>query len=227
MRNVSMMPGQIAFTRTPSPPSSGAIAQVSAWIPAFDAEYAAVFAPPSSSRAIDEMLTMLPPSPWADHVPSERAAHVEGAVEVHVDHRAPLVDGRGRRPARGRRRARRPRCSPRCRPGRARRCTRRASASTASGSDTSLTTGNARRPSARTSVGDRVDVAPARCLLVLGVPLGRAAGAGEDHVAAGTCELHRDRPSDRPHAPGAGDHCDLAVEPVENQSTHGSESGLR
>ena len=32
-----MMPGQIAFTRMPSPPSSDAIAHVSAWMPAFDA----------------------------------------------------------------------------------------------------------------------------------------------------------------------------------------------
>ena len=35
---------------------------MSAWIPAFDAEYAAVFAP-IIFPAIDEMLTMLPPSP--------------------------------------------------------------------------------------------------------------------------------------------------------------------
>ena len=76
-------------------------------------------------------------------------------------------------------------------------------------------------------LGDGVDVAPARLLLVLRVPLDWAAGAGEDHVAAGACELHRDRTSDRPHAPGAGDHCDLAVEPVENQSAHALESGLR
>ena len=59
-----MMPGQMALTRMPALPSSPAIAHVSAWMPAFDAEYAAVRAaiifPP-----IDEMLTMLPPSPCA------------------------------------------------------------------------------------------------------------------------------------------------------------------
>ena len=59
-----MMPGQIAFTRMPSPPSSDAIAHVSAWMPAFDAAYAAVRAA-ISLPPIDEMLTMLPPSPCA------------------------------------------------------------------------------------------------------------------------------------------------------------------
>ena len=62
--NVSMIPGQIALTRTPTGPSSADIAHVSAWIAAFDAEYAAVFAA-SSFPAIDEMFTMLPPLPWS------------------------------------------------------------------------------------------------------------------------------------------------------------------
>jgi hypothetical protein len=56
------MPGQIALTRTPAPPSSDAIAQVRAWIPALDAEYAAVRAD-IIFAASDELLTILPPLP--------------------------------------------------------------------------------------------------------------------------------------------------------------------
>ena len=62
-------------------------------------------------------------------------------------------------------------------------------------------------------VGDRLDVAPAGGLLVVGVALGRAAGAGEHDVAPGAGELHRDRPADRTHAPGTGDDRHLALEP--------------
>ena len=86
-----------------------------------------------------------------DEVPAERAAHVEGAVEVHVDHGAPLLDGQvdHRDPVVAARRAGvvhddvdAPELVEHL---------RRASVSTASGSDTSLTTARARRPSARTS----------------------------------------------------------------------------
>src|ERR1700722_15380567 len=62
MRYVSMMPGQIALTRTWEWPSSEAMAQVRAWMLALDDEYAAALAA-MIFPAIDEMLTMLPPSP--------------------------------------------------------------------------------------------------------------------------------------------------------------------
>ena len=62
MRDVSMMPTQIAFTRMPWGATSRAIAAVSAWSPALLAAYAAAL-PGSSFPATDEMLVIEPPSP--------------------------------------------------------------------------------------------------------------------------------------------------------------------
>ena len=86
-----MMPGQIALTRTPEWPSSEAIAQVRAWMPALDDEYAAALAAhdlPGDRGDVDDA----PALALFDDGPAERAAHVEGAVEVRVDDGPPEVD---------------------------------------------------------------------------------------------------------------------------------------
>ena len=69
-------------------------------------------------------------------------------------------------------------------------------------------------------VGDRVDVAPSGLLLVVGVALDRATGAGQHDVAPGAGELDRDGAADRAHAPRAGHHRDLVVESGEKESAH-------
>ena len=115
-----MMPGQIAFTRTPSRAElrrHRARERVDAGLRRRVRRGARGHHLPADRRDVDDAAALA----LRDELLAERAAHVEGAVEVHVDHRAPLVDGRGRRPARGRRRAPRRRCSRRCRRGRARR----------------------------------------------------------------------------------------------------------
>ena len=65
------------------------------------------------------------------------------------------------------------------------RSTCAASASTAPRSDTSDTSGERSPADGADLVGHRLDVAPAGRLLVVGVAIGRAAGAGEHDVAAG------------------------------------------
>src|SRR5262249_48254342 len=69
-------------------------------------------------------------------------------------------------------------------------------------------------------VGDRLDVAPARRLLVVRVALHRAPGAREHHVAPGPGELDRDRAPDRSHAPGARDDRDLPLEASQRRVAH-------
>ena len=170
--------------------------------------------------AIDEMLTMLPPVTLLDQAATERAAHVEGAVQVDVDHAVPQleieVDDRhavgaprgagvvhhdvdpahlvdhplGERVDRG---------------------------------GIGHVAHDGQRAAAERAhlVGDRLDVAPARLLLVVGVLVGRAAGTGQHHVATGASELDRDRPADRAHAAGAGHDGDLSVESRQCEARHG------
>ena len=52
-------------------------------------------------------------------------------------------------------------------------------------------------------LGHRLDVAPPGRLLVVGVAVGRSAGAGQHDVAAGPGQLHGDRAPDRAHPAGA------------------------
>ncbi len=159
-------------------------------------------------------------------MPPERAAHVEGAVEVDVDHRAPLldleVDHRDAIVAAGGagvvdddvdapelvEHVRRERAD---RPGIGHVADHRERAAALS----------------LHLVGHRVDVSPPGLLLIVRVPLRGAPGAGEHDVAAGSGQLHGDRPPDRAHPAGARDHRDLVLESGEEQSAHAGESGAR
>ena len=103
---------------------------------------------------------------------------------------------------------------------------RRASASTASRSATSDTAVIAVRPERPHLLGHRLDVAPPGRLLVVGVAVGRAAGAGQHDVAAGAGQLHGDRAPDRAHPAGprhdghlVGQSCQL-VRHGETVATH-------
>ena len=80
---------------------------------------------------------------------------------------------------------------------------RSASASTAARSATSETAVSARAPERPHLLGDGLDVLPAGGLLVVGVAVGRAAGAGQHDVAPGPGQLDGDRPPDRAHPAGA------------------------
>ena len=90
IRDVSMMPGQIALTRTPCCPISCAIDAVSACNPAFDAAYAAVFGTQHFARNrgdVDDRAALA----LFNQLATEHLTHVEGAVEVDVEHDAPEI----------------------------------------------------------------------------------------------------------------------------------------
>ena len=80
-----MIPGHTAFTRIPSGPSSCAIAHVNAWMRRLRRRVgrgARRHHLPADRRDVDDAAAVA----LLDEMPAERAAHVEGAVEVDVDH---------------------------------------------------------------------------------------------------------------------------------------------
>ena len=85
-----MMPGHMVLTRMPSRPSSCAIAHVNAWIAAFDARVrrgARGHHLPADRRDVDDAAAVA----LLDEAATERAAHVEGAVQVDVDDAVPQL----------------------------------------------------------------------------------------------------------------------------------------
>ena len=157
---------------------------------------------------------MLPPSPWAISWRATALGHQEGAPQVHPHHLVPHVDGQ---------------------------LDHRHAVHSARGGGVvhhdvdavvlvehvgeqlgdGLLVGDVGHHRTRAAAqlpdlrGDGVDVAPAGGLLLLGVALGWAAGAGDHDVAPGAGQLDRDGATDGPHSPGAGDHDDRAGEPAQ------------